>query len=157
MVRCVDIVKTSPIKGPTTTSLKEILIADDSDSVRAAICSRLKNEPGLVVCGEAVDGLDAIEKANELQPDLILLDLRLPKLSGAAVATVLRKRQPEILIAILTMWGEDFATAASSIIGADIILSKSGGIDQLIEAMRDLLDRSVRTGTRQAQNLSGKK
>jgi two-component system chemotaxis response regulator CheY len=58
--------------------LKRILVVDDSATFRDAIRSSLENQTGFEVCGEAVDGADAVEKARELKPDLILLDLVMP-------------------------------------------------------------------------------
>jgi two-component system, chemotaxis family, protein-glutamate methylesterase/glutaminase len=54
---------------------EHILIVDDSDFVRTAVCHFLEGQPGFDVCGKAVDGLDALEKARFLMPDLIILDL----------------------------------------------------------------------------------
>lgn len=74
--------------------MKKILIVDDSEAVRAAVRFRLESQDGLQVCGEAVDGTDAIEKTKLLQPDLILLDLNMPRMNGAAAASILKKLHP---------------------------------------------------------------
>ena len=75
--------------------MKTILVVDDSRVVRDALRILLEKEHGLAICGEAEDGVDAIVKAGELKPDLILLDLVMPKLNGADAASVLKRMVPE--------------------------------------------------------------
>jgi chemotaxis response regulator CheB len=65
---------------------KQILVVDDSKAVRDAIRFLLRSQPELAICGEAQDGVGAIEKAQKLRPDLILLDLAMPNLNGAIAA-----------------------------------------------------------------------
>ena len=78
---------------------KTILIADDSAMVRTIIREGLERDTDFEVCGEAVDGTDAVSKAKELSPDLILLDVRMPGLNGIEVAGILRHALPRIRIA----------------------------------------------------------
>lgn len=61
---------------------KCILIVDDHEHIRKIIRNVLERESGFEVCGEAIDGYDAIEKAQELRPDLILLDMSMPRMNG---------------------------------------------------------------------------
>ena len=77
-----------------------ILIADDSDAVRRGVCGILSSEKDLEVCGEAKDGLEALQKARELLPDLILLDISMPGMNGLETARRLREevRQVKILV-----------------------------------------------------------
>ena len=72
-----------------------ILIADDSGSFRRAVRSYL-TQNNFEVCGEAIDGNDVLEKANNLQPRLVLLDLRMPHRNGVEVASLLRARMPAV-------------------------------------------------------------
>jgi DNA-binding NarL/FixJ family response regulator len=80
-----------------------ILIADDSATVRRVIHSYL-TQRHFEVCGEAIDGVDALEKAAELDPALILLDLRMPRMNGVEAASVLKTRMPNVRIVLLTMY-----------------------------------------------------
>jgi chemotaxis response regulator CheB len=66
--------------------LRTILLADDNDAIRTALRVPVAKEENLRVCGEAVDGLDVIEKTKKLRPDLVLLDVSMPKLNGVAAA-----------------------------------------------------------------------
>src|ERR1700687_5417206 len=72
-----------------------ILIADDNDAVRRAVVRLLSSEAGWKVCGEARDGSEALQKARELLPDLILLDVNMPGMNGLEAARLLRQELPE--------------------------------------------------------------
>ena len=84
-----------------------ILIADDHLIVREGLRLILETEPGFELVGEASDGAEAIQLATELQPDVILMDLRMPRLDGLSAIERLRKEQPHIAIVILTTFNED--------------------------------------------------
>lgn len=117
---------------------KSILIADDNESVRRVVRRWLESR-GLTVCGEAADGLEAIEKVSELKPDLILLDLAMPKLNGVAAASVIRKLMPKLPIILFTMY-EDAVDSLASAVGVDMVLSKPDGINNLVDRVEHLLD-----------------
>jgi len=92
---------------------------------------------GLVV-REAFDGLDAIEKAKKSKPDLILLDLAMPRLNGAEAATVLKNDMPETPVILFTMNADLHADTVCAAIGIDFI-SKVDGIPKLLERVDALL------------------
>jgi DNA-binding NarL/FixJ family response regulator len=79
-----------------------VLVVDDYEPFRRFICSTLGKKPDLQVIDEASDGLEAVQKAEELQPDLIVLDIGLPKLNGIEAAGRIRKLSPESEILVLT-------------------------------------------------------
>jgi DNA-binding NarL/FixJ family response regulator len=64
-----------------------ILVADDHEVVRCGICALLKSQPGWEICGEASDGREAVEKVSQLNPDVVILDIRMPILNGLEAAT----------------------------------------------------------------------
>ena len=74
---------------------KRILIVDDLPELRKLIRAFLEEELGFHVCGEAIDGFDAIEKAKDLKPDLIVLDLSMPRMNGLEAAPRLKKILPK--------------------------------------------------------------
>jgi DNA-binding NarL/FixJ family response regulator len=116
-----------------------ILIADDSASARKTIRAYLTQQ-NFEVCGEAIDGVDALEKATELEPALIVLDLRMPRMNGVEVAAVLRGRRPNVRIVLLTMYDEVLVyKSLMSAIGIDAIISKPNGFRSLAECVRGLL------------------
>ena len=73
-----------------------VFVVDDFELWRRRICTALQMQPDLQVIGEAPDGLEAVEKAQELQPDSILLDIGLPKLSGIEAARRMREYTPVV-------------------------------------------------------------
>src|SRR3981081_2352096 len=93
---------------------KSILIVDDSEAIRSVLRTFLESREGFEVCGEAVDGVDAIEKAKEIRPDLIILDLAMPRMNGAAAASVLKRTMPDVPIILFTMYDELMSKALSS-------------------------------------------
>ena len=116
-----------------------ILIADDSATARKVIRDYL-NQRNFEVCGEAIDGVDALEKATELEPALILLDLRMPRMNGLEAASVLRGRMPNVRIVLLTLYDEFLSyKSLMSAIGIDEIISKPDGFSGLAECVRGLL------------------
>jgi CheY-like chemotaxis protein len=100
--------------------VKTVLIADDNATMRLSVRLLLEERHPELIVREAVDGLDAIEKAKKSKPDLILLDLAMPRLNGAEAATVLKNDMPETPVVLFTMTDlhADFLCEA---IGVDFI------------------------------------
>jgi DNA-binding NarL/FixJ family response regulator len=80
-----------------------ILIADDHELVRKGLRMVLESQPGWTVCGEAVNGRQAVELARELQPDVIVMDLSMPELNGLEATRQIRRAFPRIEVLILTV------------------------------------------------------
>lgn len=118
---------------------KQILIADDGVTVRQLIRRFLESKTAYQICGEAVDGLDAVEKAKALKPDLILLDLAMPRMNGAEAATVLRNVMPEVPIVLFTMYDESVGKSLISSLGIKAVLSKPDGMSNLVSCVESLL------------------
>jgi CheY-like chemotaxis protein len=116
---------------------KTVLIADDSASVRLSVRLLLEGRHTEIVVREAVDGLDAIEKAKKSKPDLILLDLAMPRLNGAEVATVLKNDLPKTPVILFTLT-DMRPDALCEALGVDFI-SKVDGIPKLLERVDALL------------------
>jgi two-component system, NarL family, response regulator NreC len=83
-------------------SLLRILIADDNEAIRNGLCTVLESRAGWVVCGQAVDGRDAVEKAFELKPDMLLVDVSMPNLNGFEVARCIHERLPDCGVLVVT-------------------------------------------------------
>jgi DNA-binding NarL/FixJ family response regulator len=118
---------------------RTILIADDSEMVRAKVRQALERETDFEICGEANDGVEAVAKAKELTPDLILLDVKMPRLTGLEVAGILRRTQPRIRIMMVTMYAEELNKKLASRFGVDAVFSKAEGVTKLIERVENLL------------------
>src|ERR1700746_852632 len=84
-----------------------ILIADDHEVARRGIRSLLESHPAWQVCGEARDGREAVELANKMNPDVILLDIGMPNLNGLEAARQILATLPNVAILILTMHDSD--------------------------------------------------
>ena len=118
---------------------KTILIADDSETMRKIVRRVLEHETEFKICGEASDGVEAVALAKQLSPDLILLDVRMPRLNGLEVAGILRYTQPKVRIMMVTMYAEELSQNLTSLFGVDAVFSKSEGITKLIERLGHLL------------------
>jgi DNA-binding NarL/FixJ family response regulator len=101
----------------------------------------LEATPDVEICGEASNGLEAVEKAKALKPDLVLLDLAMPGMNGAEVASVLKKTMPEVPIVLFTMYDENIGKYLTSAIGVDAVLSKPDGVTALAKAVDAVLTR----------------
>jgi DNA-binding NarL/FixJ family response regulator len=119
--------------------LPSVLIVDDYPAVRSAIRVGLERYSGFFVCGEAVDGVDAIEKATKLKPDFILLDLSMPRMNGMEAASTLKRLMPNVLIVAFSMYAELLGRSLPSTVGIDAVIDKLAGIEKVVECARNLL------------------
>ena len=118
---------------------KQILVVDDSDTCRRVTRLFLESQLDLEVCGEAVDGVDAIEKANALKPDLVIIDLAMPRMNGVEAASELRAMMPRVPIVLFTMYDDAVGRALAVSAGASRVVSKPDGGWKLVECVRNLL------------------
>jgi DNA-binding NarL/FixJ family response regulator len=119
---------------------KRILIADDGEEVRQVVRALFEARTGYEICGEASNGAEAVAKALELKPDLILLDVAMPVLNGVEVASVLAGSLPDVPIVLYTMYNELLGLSLASVVGAKAVISKADGISKLLECVRSLLE-----------------
>jgi len=108
-----------------------ILIVDDYASIRQLLRSFVETNTGFEVCGEAENGAEAIEKAKELQPDLVLLDMTMPGMTGAEAGPVIKRLLPHVKIILFTIHTDGVNQALASSLGIDLAISKSEGIKDL--------------------------
>ena len=99
----------------------------------------------MAVCGEAVNGLEAVEKTRALKPDLVLLDLAMPLMNGAEAASVLKKTMPEVPIILFTIYSDNIRRYLTSAIGVEAVLSKLDGLTTLAKVVDDVLARRLKT------------
>jgi CheY-like chemotaxis protein len=117
---------------------KTVLLVDDNVTVRSVLAD-LVRDAGFVVCGEAGDGLEAIDKASKLNPDLVVLDFAMPRLNGTEAASVLKRRRPKLPIIVLTLYAHHVGWAIQKATGVDVVVSKTEGVDSLFNSMYRLL------------------
>ena len=130
---------------------KSILIVDDHEVVRRELRSLFKPYPEFSICGEAVHGVDAIEKAGELSPDLIILDLAMPEMNGLEAAAALRYMMPTVPLFLLTAHYSRELELAAFGSGICAVFSKYDELDSLVKRARLELKlgecRSAEAGT----------
>jgi DNA-binding NarL/FixJ family response regulator len=113
-----------------------IVVVDDFEPWRRSIVSILKEDPEMEVIYEAIDGLEAVEKCQELQPDLVVLDIGLPKLNGLEAARLIREVSPNSKILFLsTGRSPDVVSEALRIGAAGYLLKETAGL-HLLPAVR---------------------
>jgi two-component system, NarL family, response regulator DesR len=117
-----------------------VLIADDSELIRGLIRRFLEMKTDVEVCGETGDGQQTVDTAMALLPDLLILDVVMPKLNGIEVAAVLKKNLPKTKTIAFTMYG-DYVKNAALAAGVSVIVSKPDGILALLQAVEALLDK----------------
>lgn len=115
-----------------------ILIVDDHIVVRKGIKALLATEPTLEVLDEAGDGLEAVAKYEELKPDVLLLDLLMPKMSGIEVIRELKEKYSDVKILVLTSFAADEQVFPAIKAGALGYLLKDSQPEELIEAIRQV-------------------
>lgn len=115
----------------------QIPIVDDNLHVRSGIRMLLQKHQDWTICGEASDGIEAIQKAGELKPEVILLDISMPKMDGPTALPLIREKSPESQMILLTLHESvDTARVASSV-GASAYITKSL-MNELLPALEAL-------------------
>lgn len=121
------------------TSPVRVLVVDDFELWQTFVHNQLARDPSLCVIAVAGDGLEAVQKAKELQPDLIILDIGLPKLNGIEAARRIRKAAPQSKILFLSANADPEVVSAAFNAGALGYIHKSAAAQSLLPAMEAVL------------------
>ena len=114
-----------------------IMIVDDNATFREQLKEFLASEPDIEVVGEAADGQEAILKARELQPDVVLMDVRMPGINGIHATRQLKEEMPEVKVIILSLYDIDEYRKAALDSGASGYVVKKSIVQELLPAIRD--------------------
>ena len=117
--------------------MKRILIADDHESVLRRVRAMIESQPGLEVCGDAVNGRETITKTAELKPDLVILDFAMPQLNGLNAASAIKTFLPNVPIIMFTMYSSVVMQEAEKS-GITRLIDKAKSND-LVPAVEELL------------------
>jgi len=115
-----------------------VLIADDQKIVREGLVSLIGLLPGITVVGAATDGDDAVSQALELEPDVVLMDLNMPRCNGVEATERLRRLRPDILVVVLTTYSDDAWVFSALQAGARGFLTKDAGAEEIRRAITDV-------------------
>ncbi len=113
-----------------------VLIADDQQMVRQGFTVLLNTQPDIEVVGQAVNGFEAVEKVDELPPDVVLMDIRMPELDGIEATARVTAAHPEVKVLVLTTFDLDEYVYEALRAGASGFLLKDASAEQLAEAVR---------------------
>ena len=116
--------------------LKSVLIADDHEFIRQALCHLFTSQEDFDVCGEAENGLEAVEMAQVLRPDLILLDLSMPVMNGVEAACELKRLMPMVPIIVFSEHGDVFSEQEARSAGISAVVSKTEHLTVLLDKAR---------------------
>jgi DNA-binding NarL/FixJ family response regulator len=119
-----------------------VLIVDDHEAIRRTLRVRIESLPEFSVCGEAVNGVDAVEKAQLLNPNLVILDFAMPEMNGLETATALRFMLPTTKLYLLTAHSNRELELAARDAGIDAVYSKYDDLSGLFRRLS--LDSVVR-------------
>jgi DNA-binding NarL/FixJ family response regulator len=119
-----------------TSSPVRVVIADDHTLLREGTSRILETQPDIIVVGEAADGASAVETTVRLQPDVALLDVRMPGLNGIDATQKIREQAPNVAVLVLSAYDDDEYVSAVLRAGASGYLLKTVRANELIEAVR---------------------
>jgi len=123
--------------------IESTLTVDDNAFVREALCEMFKRERDFDICGEAENGRDAIEKAKQLRPDLVVLDLSMPVMNGLEAARVLKRLMPNVPLIMYSAFGDRYVQQQASLIGVSSVISKSEPATHVVGTARSLLTQAA--------------
>ena len=120
-----------------------VLVVDDHVVVREGLCSLIEARPGMDVVGEASDGVEAVEKAKSCHPDVILMDMVMPRMDGVAAIREIKRHDTDVRILVLTSFGEDKRVYDAIKAGALGYLLKDSSATDLIRAIEQVYSRQL--------------
>jgi len=119
-------------------SARRVLVVDDAEEIRMLLRLRMESRSGLTVVGEAADGVAAVEMASELQPDLVMLDLAMPRMDGLEALPLIRAAVPGVRVVVLSGFNQSTLADKALEAGADHYVVKGGSMRELLDLVESL-------------------
>lgn len=120
------------------TDTRRVLIVDDAEDLRDLLRFGLERSDHLKVVGEAVDGVEAVEQARALQPDLVFLDVAMPRMDGLQALPLIREAVPHVRVVVLSGFNEGTMAENARRAGADHYVVKGGPLQELVALAESL-------------------
>jgi DNA-binding NarL/FixJ family response regulator len=139
MVRCCS--PTDDVEYVAAAPPIRVLLCDDAEGFRALMRSSLAEDPSIEIVGEAADGVAGVEATAELQPDVVLLDMSMPRMGGLQAIPKMRRQAPGASIIGLSSLSAARMAAPSIEIGAHTYLEKGTGLEDIRAAIHAAVDR----------------
>jgi len=117
----------------------KVLVADDHSFMRQAVTDLLNREDGFEVCAQAASGYEAVQLAEQLNPDVIVMDVSMPEMDGIEATTLIRQSQPDAKIFVLSMHDNELIRNRMHAAGAAAYINKDALSAELIQAIRQLV------------------
>jgi DNA-binding NarL/FixJ family response regulator len=140
------------VRGAVVPRIR-VLVVDDHETVRRGICTLLRSDPDIEVTCDVADGLQAVRKAKQVQPDVIVLDITMPKLDGLKAAVRIRKVAPQTEIVFLSQHDSLESVRQALRAGGRGYVVKSDAAKELIPAVRAAKNKERYVNTRFAVDL----
>jgi len=131
-----------------------ILLADDHPVVRQGLKTLLEGHPGWQIVGEAADGVEALDKADRLQPDVVVLDVTMPRMNGLETCRRLRQKVPDLEILFVTQHDSPHMMREALDAGARGYVVKSNAARDLLEAVKAVSEHRTFTALAQRDNVA---
>ena len=112
-----------------------VLVCDDVEAFRALMRYTLPEDPAIEIVGEAADGWEAVQKAKELQPNVVLMDVRMPQMDGLEATRQIKARWPQVRVVVVSLYGTHRTEALAA--GAERFLNKGCPVEELLKAILD--------------------
>jgi len=116
-----------------------VLLAEDIAILRKALVSLLSPFPEVVIAGEAADGLEAVKLVDELSPQVVLMDLSMPRMDGVEAIAEIKRKHPETKVIALTAHGDPELVGKTLLAGADGYMLKNASPGELVSAIRSVV------------------
>ncbi len=131
-----DGLPSSVLRPPSSGPALRVLLVDDHDVVRAGLAALLREAPGIELVGEAPDGREAIQMANDLQPDVVIMDVSMPVMSGDQATRLIKAHLPQTRVIALSMYDEAEKKERMFEAGAEGYIPKTVSAEDLVAAIR---------------------